>query len=195
MPQVTTPAAGHIRLESKNYLLRTMGPEDAELDWGEWLASPTTARLLNTVPRALSFDERKAYVVRFDSQTSHLLGIWERASGEFVGFWSIYVDERSKEFLLNVLVGSTNDRHKGALKETRYLIYEHFFDVLGMNAVRCSVAGRNEQMIAFLKENHWIHEGNVRRPTPDGGSVDILHFRMTRDIWLQRQAALQGNTA
>jgi RimJ/RimL family protein N-acetyltransferase len=189
--QTATPA-GNIRVESKNYLLRTMGPEDAELDWGGWLTNPSTARLLNTAPRALSLEERKAYVMRFDSQTSHLLGIWERASGEFVGFWSIYVDEQSKAFLLNVLVGSTSDRHKGALKETRYLIYEHFFDVLGMSEVRCSVTGKNEQMVAFLKENRWTHEGSVRKATPDGaGFVDVHHFRMPREVWRERRDALR----
>lgn len=192
MTQTATASDRTIRLESKHYLLRTMAPPDAELDWGGWLANPTTARLLNTLPRAMSLEERRAYVARFDSLSSHLLGIWERASGEFVGFWSIYVNDASKEFLLNVLVGSTNDRHKGALKETRYLIYEHFFDVLGMNGVRCSVAGTNAQMIAFLNQNRWSHEGVVRKPASDGaGSVDIHHFRMSRDVWRERREALR----
>ena len=182
-----------IRLESTHYLLRTMELSDAALDWGDWLANPATADLLNAKPRKLSVDERRGYIARFDSRKSHLLGIWDRQTDAFVGFWAVYVDEQNKEFLFNVLVGSNEHQHKGALKETRYLVYCHFFDTLGMNAVRCTVSGSNKKMIAFNIGNRWTEVGITRKPTPDGsGSVDIHHFRLAREVWEERREELKS---
>src|SRR5262245_53023739 len=161
---------------------------DAELDWGRWTANPTTARMLNSAPRALSVEDRQAYIKSFDSRANHLLGIWEKAQGELVGIWSIYVDAQRKEFLINVLVGSSDRRHQGAVKETRFLIYRHFFDVLGMESVCCSVSAQNQQMIDFLLANRWQRAGVSRKSSASGsGSVDIHQFRMTRDVWRSRE--------
>jgi RimJ/RimL family protein N-acetyltransferase len=177
------------RLESVNYILRTMQDADADLDWGRWTANPTTARLLNSAPREMSVGERRAYIGRFDSQTSHLLGIWRRADDQLVGFWSIYVDPKRSAFSLNVLVGSADDRDQSALKETRDLLYPYFFEELGLENALCSATARNERMIAFLKRQRWTHEGTVHKPSASGGGLTaILHFKLTREAWRERCA-------
>lgn len=189
MQAIVVASGAKLSLNSATYLLRTMEMADAELAWGRWTENPTTARLLNTTARAMTVTERRAYIAAFDSRSSYLLGIWEQSSNDLVGFWSIYVDQQRKEFLLNVLVGSSDRRHKGAIKETRHLIYQHFFEGLGMESVRCSVTGQNHQMIAFLLEHRWVREGASRKPAASGsGAVDIHHFRLTRDIWRARRA-------
>lgn len=167
---------------------------DAALDWGRWTANPTTARMLNAAPRVLSVAERQSYINSFDSRTGHLLGIWEKEHGELVGFWSVYVDEQRKEFLLNVLVGSSDRRHNGAVKETRHLIYRHFFEDLGMESVCCSVAGQNQQMIDFLLAHQWQRTGTARKPSAAGtGSVEIHQFRLTRDVWRRRASQSEND--
>lgn len=177
-----------IRLESEHYLLRSMEGADALLEWGDWTADPATARALNALPRKLDIAARQTYIAGFDRRTKHLLGIWEKDGGTLVGLWSLYVDEGSKEFLFNVLVGEHDARAKGALKETRDLIYEHFFNGRGMKAVRCTVVSTNEQMIAFLKRNHWVQAATGRREAASGGGVEVLAFRLTREDWLKRFA-------
>lgn len=176
-----------IRLESENFVLKTMEIPDAELDWGRWTANPTTARMLNAPRRVLSLTERQAYVSSFDSGNNHLLGIWEKPGGDLIGLWSIYVDEQRKEFLLNVLVGSSERRHNGALKETRHLIYQHFFEALGLESARCSVSAQNQQMIDFLLALQWERTGVSRKPSASGaGSVEIQQFRLPREVWRKR---------
>ena len=176
-----------IRLESANFVLRTMTLDDAALDWGGWLANPTTARMLNTAPRRMELAERQAYVRRFDSRASYLLGIWLKAQDRLIGFWSIYVDQERKEFLFNLLVGNSDDRDHGAQKETSDLIYAHFFDVLGMQAVRCTVAGQNEQMIAYLKRRRWTHTGTTQRPSATGDRLVVIHqSRLSKEDWRAR---------
>jgi RimJ/RimL family protein N-acetyltransferase len=173
-----------IHLEDAGFILRTMEPADARLDWGGWLANPATARLLNTTPRTMNEAERAAYIARFDGRSCHLLGIWEKESGAFIGFWAIYVDEPYREFLLNVVVGDLGARAKGAQKDTCDLIYEHFFNTLGMAAVRCTVSDRNDRMIDHLIRRRWTHVGTTVKPgTPP---ATIHAFRLSREDWRAR---------
>jgi hypothetical protein len=179
--------AESISLECAKYRLRTMTAADARLDWGAWLANPTTARLLNAPPRALNEAQRAAYIARFDGRTCHLLGIWEKAGGAFIGFWAIYVDTKLREFVLNVVVGDMGARAKGAQNDTCDLIYEHFFERLNMAAVRCSVSARNEKMIDHLVRRRWTHVGATTKPAVDGGPPLVIHaFRLTKEAWRAR---------
>lgn len=184
-----TSAGEKICLESANHLLRTMEPADALLDWGGWSANPTTARLLNAAPRAMSVGERQAYIARFDSKARHLLGIWEKDSARLVGLWAIYVNEAAREFLLNVLVGVGDARAKGAQDDTCELIYEHFFDRLDMLAVRCTVSERNEKMIRHLLQRRWTRVGASERESVAGERAVAIHlFRLSREDWRARVA-------
>lgn len=176
-----------IRLECANYELRTMEPDDARLDWGGWLANPTTARLLNATPHAMSEPERRAYIEKFRTSPHHLLGIWEKASGALIGFWQVQVDEARREFLINVLIGVEEARSKGAQDDTCDLIYEHFFNELGMVAVCCSALARNERMIDHLLRRRWTHIGTNERPGAAGARPVVVHlFRLTRENWRAR---------
>ncbi|MCE9522656.1 MAG: GNAT family N-acetyltransferase [Alphaproteobacteria bacterium] len=178
-----------ICLESADHVLRTMEPADAELDWGGWLANPATARMLNTTPRTLSLSDKQRYIAKFDSKAAHLLGIWEKGSDRLVGFWSIYVDEIGKEFLLNVLVGVDDARAKGAQDDTCDLIYEHFFDRLGMKAVRGTVSQSNAKMIAHLAQRRWTRIGSSEKAAATGAKpIKIYLYRLTREDWRARVA-------
>jgi RimJ/RimL family protein N-acetyltransferase len=180
-------AVPSISLDCANYRLRTMTAADARLDWGGWLANPATARLLNAAPRTLSEAERAAYIARFDGRENHLLGIWEKGSDTLIGFWAIYVDTAARAFTLNVVVGDTSARAKGAQNDTCDLIYEHFFERLNMAAVRCTVSARNEKMIDHLIRRRWTHIGATTKPAVDGGSPLIIHaFRLTKEAWRMR---------
>ncbi|MBP6013329.1 MAG: GNAT family N-acetyltransferase [Alphaproteobacteria bacterium] len=184
---MTLGSGAPILLECADFVLRTMTLDDAALDWGGWLANPTTARMLNTKPRALDLAERQAYVRSFDSRSSHLVGIWTKGNDRLIGFWSIYVDFELREFLFNVLIGDASDRALGAQKQTSDAIYEYFFDKLGMSAVRCTVAGQNDQMIAYLRRRRWKPAGVTSRPSATGDRrVEIHHFRLSREDWRAR---------
>ena len=176
--------AESISLECAHYRLRTMTAADARPDWGSWLANPTTARLLNAAPRAMNEAERASYIARFDGRSCHLLGIWEKETGAFIGFWAIYVDEARREFLLNVVVGDLGARAKGAQNDTCDRIYEHFFNRLDMAAVRCTVSDRNDKMIDHLIRRRWTHVGTTVKPgTPP---ATIHAFRLSREDWRAR---------
>jgi RimJ/RimL family protein N-acetyltransferase len=159
-------------------------PPDVERDWGDWTADPETARLLNSLPRRISVAERAAYIARFDNRTSYLLGIFEKASDELVGIWSIYTDPVAREFLINVMVGSKAARQRGAWGETRDVVLPYFFENAGMESCRCTVVGNNIYMKNWLLVRNWVLEKTSFNKNPvDGSTVEIHRFRITRQAW------------
>lgn len=173
-----------ISLETERFSLRSLDLSDAEREWGAWTADPETAGLLNSNPRTMSVAERRAYVAKFDGRMSHLLGIFDKANDDLVGIWSVYVDTRTREYLLNVLVGPRQARNQGALTDTRDLIYRHFFETLSLERARCTVVGHNSYMIGRLKRRAWVHEKTSRVPNSTGTAyTEINHFLLTKDAW------------
>ena len=173
-----------LELTSENFELRSLQKRDAAMDWGAWTADQGTAAALNTVPRMLSEDERRAYISHMDDRLAYLLGIFEKATQRLVGIWTIYVDLAVKEYLLSVLVGPGDGRNQGALTETREPIYQHFFEELGMSAARINVLASNTYVLGRLKKQPWVLEHTSRSQASDGtGQVDVCHLRMTKDAW------------
>lgn len=173
-----------LKLESEHFNLRSLEPDDAQLDWGQWLADPATAAALNSVPRNLSVGERRQFISHIDNKSSYLLGIFEKLSGRLVGMWAIYVDLAEREYLLNVLVWPGDGRNQGALTETREPIYRHFFNELGMNAARINVMANNTYVLGRLKKQPWTleHKSQMQQP----GSVEpteVCHLRMSKQAW------------
>ncbi|MEQ1867680.1 MAG: GNAT family protein, partial [Micropepsaceae bacterium] len=180
------PTPRTIRLETPNYLLRTLEPSDATASWGDWLTDPAAAQNLNARPVHMTIADIRAYVDKFDRATSHLLGIFAKETNALIGIRSIHIDWQRREFLVNVLVGESEARNKGARGETRTVMYRYFFEELGLDAARCSVLSTNAPMLDVMKRNGWLHEHISRKPEANGqGDVELHHFRLTRDAWRQ----------
>jgi RimJ/RimL family protein N-acetyltransferase len=182
------PLARLVRLETPRYIVRTLGTEDATETWGDWLADPTAARNLNALPKRLSAAEVRAYIEKFDRINSDLLGIIEKETGTLIGIRANYIDWKQREFLINVLVGETEARNKGARSETRTAMYRYYFEDLDLLAARCSVVATNTAMLNVTKRNGWVHERTSRKSAADGnGAVELLHFRLPRGVWRQKE--------
>lgn len=183
------PQPRTIRLETPNYLVRTIEPGDATDEWRQWLLDPVAARMLNVHPEKLSREALHAYIARFDRSTAHLLGIFEKDTDRLIGIRAVYVDPILSEFLVNVLVGETGARNKGARGESRTVMYRYFFEDLGLHTARCTVLSHNEPILKVMHENGWILDRTERRPAAvSGGAVEVLHFRLPREIWRAKEA-------
>jgi len=184
---LTVDASPHpftIRLETPDYIVRTIEPDDNFGDWGEWLTDPMATRNLNARPSRLSEEELRAYIARFDRQTSHLLGIFAKDVGRLVGIRAVYIDVKSKEFLVNVLVGAADARNKGARSQSRTVVYRYFFEEAGLETARASVLAANEAVRPSMEKRGWVHEHTDYKPAASGeGFVELHHFRLSRERW------------
>jgi RimJ/RimL family protein N-acetyltransferase len=185
---VETRRAPHlIRLETENYVVRTLEPADATAAWGEWLTDPEILRNLNAAPRRMSIDDLRTYIARFNRIDAHILGTFEKATGQLIGIRSIYIDWAKREFLINTLIGDAAKRHKGVLNETTQSVFTYFFETLDLLAARASAVSTNTIIVERMMRGDWILERTDRKPAAGGvGFVELLHFRRTRELWRQR---------
>jgi RimJ/RimL family protein N-acetyltransferase len=172
-----------IALETPHYTVRTLEPDDASESWRDWLADPDTARQLNAQPARLSLQAVRDYIASFDRTTAHLLGIFEKEGGRLIGIRAVYINQPRREFLVNVLIGERDARNKGARSETRAAMYRYFFEDLDLETARCTVLSTNAPILKVMARNGWIHERTEQRPSPQHGTIELLHFRLPRDVW------------
>ena len=176
-----------VRLESENYVLRTVTDSDDQGDWCDWINDPDTARLLNARPARLAPDDFRNYVEGFDCINNYLLGIFPKGSEKLVGVWAVYVDWPNSRFLVNVIIGAGDDRHKGGRKETSDLINRFFFEDMGLLNQYCSAVSTNDAIIGVLTSKSWKIIGRQQKPAASGaGMVEILEFSLPRDVWRSR---------
>jgi Acetyltransferase (GNAT) domain len=177
-----------IALDTPHYTVRTLEPGDATETWRDWLADPGTARMLNTRPERLSAKTVRDYIASFNRATTHILGIFEKQTGRLVGIRAVYIDAARKEFLVNVLIGETGDRNRGARAETRTVMYRYFFDEVGLEAARCTVVAGNAPIMKVMSDNGWLLTRTESRPAAAGeGSIELHHFRLPRDVWRSQE--------
>ena len=172
-----------IRLETDRYVVRTLDPDDATENWGEWPNDEEAARALNNSPQRITREQDRTYIERFDRVNAHLLGIFEKETGTLVGFRSIYINWEDGSFLVNTLIGEREARNKGARTETRDVVFHYFFFDLDLRTAHGTALADNETILRAFRRKGWIHERTVARPASGGGTVDILHFTLPRERW------------
>ncbi|MBI1211079.1 MAG: hypothetical protein GC190_06415 [Alphaproteobacteria bacterium] len=178
-----------IQLETPNYIVRSLETADITEGWQSWLADPVTANNLNARPAKLTFEELADFVRSFDRVTAHLLGIFDKCSGLLIGIRAVMIDAEQDEFLVNILVGETGARNKGARSETRDVMYRYFFEEMDLASARCSVLGTNQQILKVMDRNGWVHEHSSYKPAANREAfVELRHYRLTRDEWRRREA-------
>ena len=177
-----------IRLETENYIVRTLAPGDATEAWGKWLMDPVAQRMLNTSPTTMSVADLRNYIARFDRRLSHILGIYEKTNGRLIGIRAVYIAPAQSEFLVNVLIGETDARNKGARGETRTVMYKYFFEDMDLKTARCTVLDSNAPVLKVMWDNGWIKERTEFKPAAAGqGTIPLHHFLLPRDVWRAKE--------
>ncbi len=181
---VETIAPRKIRLEAPHFIVRTVERDDVTPRWSGWLADPLKTRMLNANPITLSVDQIRRYVDDFDHVKSHLLGVFERTSGDMIGFWEVYVEWTHREFLVNVLIGERGRAALSAREESQQVICAYFFGELGLVAMRCSVLSTNTLILRVMAEKGAEHVHTSQKVSADGGPpVELRHFRLSKEAW------------
>jgi [ribosomal protein S5]-alanine N-acetyltransferase len=178
-----------IRIETKHFVLRTVEVSDVTPRWAAWLADPEKTRMLNAMPMTLSVEDLHKYLANFDQVKAHCLGIFDRETGQMLGFWEVYVDWTHREFLLNVLMGERPREGLRAREETQNALTFHFFGELGLEAMRCAVLSTNAPVLHVLAFNGAVHEHTSHKPSAAGGEpVELHHYRVTKEAWAAARA-------
>lgn len=173
-----------IRIETPNYIVRSVNVSDDMGNWCDWMDEPETARMLNATPRKLSPNDFRQYVQAFDRINHHLLGIFRRETNLLVGLWAVYVDWPNSEFLVNVIIGEVPERKTHVRHETAWRVNRYFFEQLDLKFQRANTLATNIPAIRALEEKHWTLSARGKAESVDGkGHVELLHYTRSREVW------------
>ncbi len=189
---VPTPAAVRtMSAETAHFKLRTLHVADADESWCEWMMDARAQANLNAAPRRFSIHELRAYIASFDRINSHIVGIFEKQSGQIVGIRNAYVDYVRSQAVLNTLVGDVNARNKGAQHESRYAMHNFVFEDLGIQTLRAAVVSTNKYMLRLLVSTGWEFDRKSLKPQAGGnGTIELHQFHLTREAWRSKFAAI-----
>jgi len=177
--------------ETAHFTLRTLEVGDATDSVCNWLMDARSQANLNALPRRFSIDELRAYVASFDRVTSHIVGIFEKEGGRLVGIRAAYIDRERSEAILNILIGEADARSKGAQHESRYAMHNFVFEDLDIQSLCSTVVATNTYMLDLLARTGWVCERKSAKQRASGdGTVELHHFRLTREAWRSTYAAL-----
>ncbi len=173
-----------IRYETERAAVRPLTADDATPRVGAWLGDAHTARMLNVPARALGVEELKSYFATHDGVETHILGIFDKASGAHIGIYTIYVDWDRREFLTSLLIGERGPDGAGIGLEAARPALKIMFEDLDMLAARGSTLARNERVKNIyasrgVAPEHVSLKASVHQEAPE----ELLHYTITRDVW------------
>ena len=172
-----------IRNETPHFLLRTLEPDDVTDRACAWFADPSKASMINLPARAFSRREFADYIASHDRINGHILGIFEKPSGQFIGFWAVYIDWERREYLINVLVGERGNPNSPR-EETERAITSIFFEDFDLLVLRFSVLARNVRMegrmdLAGISSDHTTFNPSASTEAFE----EVHHYSLTREAW------------
>ena len=186
VPQPPLVPKKTVRIRSANHLVRTIVEDDASERWAAWMREPELVRMLNLRPREWSREELVKYIAGFDQRQSLLLGIFEKASGTHIGIMTVDINIVTRQFLINMLIGEADHRHKGVTLEITVPFRDYFFETLGLETALASVLAHNAPIIAYLHKTGWQLERTLSggaKSNAGGAPLDLCLFSLSREVW------------
>jgi RimJ/RimL family protein N-acetyltransferase len=185
--QPGAPAPRAMRLETRRFVVRTVVPADANPRWLSWADDPEVMGPLNVATRKMSIGDLQRYIAGFDQATHCLFGIYDKASGDQVGFYMIDIDPHHRLANFNLVIGDRAWWGKDVVNETRAALLDHVFTKRGVDKAIGQPLARNFPAVFNYRAQGWRLEGifKAHRTAQDGsGRLDQFAFGLTKDEWL-----------
>lgn len=175
-------------LETENFRLRTMTPEDATERYIGWLNNPEVNRYIEARHRTQTCETVRRYIERHDNVASFLFGVFTEEN-QHIGNYSLVTEPEHARGTVGVLIGVRDYWGQGVVLETRPRILDFAFRTLGLVKVSGGCYSNNRPAIYNFRRQGWKLDG-IRKShvVCDGRRVDAVHFAMFRDDWLSRDA-------
>lgn len=186
----------NVRLDCGRYLVRTITVDDASDRWAGWMADPEASDMLNAPARAMKKSDIVSYIDSFDQRSRLLLGIFEVATDQHLGFLRIDIDHASGRFLVSMLIGEPEYRNKGVTNDITVPFRDYFFETLGLKAMLATALSHNQPIIHYLHKTGWVLDQTIERHVKshsDDRMFDLCFFSLTREAWRDWKLANLGN--
>lgn len=172
-------------LESQNYFMRTLKPEDVSDRLLGWCADPEVMVPLGAEPRAYSRAEVIDYIGGFDSIGGFLLGIFVKDTGLHIGWRSIEYDGEKGWARTNPAIGDKSYRGRGVNFELRNVVYDFSFYSVGIKWMMATVYSDDMLMRRRAERAGYRAFHNVVRPHKgtDGKKREVIVLSLGERDW------------
>jgi RimJ/RimL family protein N-acetyltransferase len=181
-----SPSTNEFLLESPNLGLRPLTVDDVSDRFVSWFAQDEIRSPLNLPSANRTKAEMIAYVQSFDQDARLLLGIFDKANGLLVGFFSVQIERRIGRYLVNTVVGEPAYRTKGLMLEITLPFREYFFETLGLKVMTATALATNAAIIGYLEKTGWTRNQTLKghsKSQVDGAMIDLHLYSITREAW------------
>jgi RimJ/RimL family protein N-acetyltransferase len=175
-----------VRIDCGDYYMRTVTVDDASERWGAWMADPEAAHMLNAPAKTLTKAEVATYIGQFDQRTHMLIGIFATAADKLLGFLRVDIDPKLDRFLVSMLIGEPDHRHKGVTNAITVPFRDYFYETLGLKVMLATALSHNQPIIHYLLKTGWHLDKTIPghvKSTRDGAMLDLCFFSLTREAW------------
>ena len=192
-PAAKRPPGPPIRLETENYVVRSIEHADVNEDYRDWTHDQEIMAGVNSSPTEMTIADMHKYVDRFDNRNGFHFGIFDKnANNKMIGFYVIYRDRRHNLAQTNVVIGNKDYWGKAAVLETRSAVLDFLFDVVKVGKIWGNPMVRNIRSVFNYKAQGFVAEGVLRRHRidPDGKRVDQVMFGLLPEDWAEQKKKL-----
>lgn len=180
------PRGWPVDLQTKRFALRSLTPSDASERWLGWLDDADVMQPLHMPARKSTLQEIATHIEQFDNDHRLLVGIFDRQSGDHIGFYMIELDKMHGLASFNVFVGDRSWWGANVVNETRAALLDHFFDERGIEKAVGQPLQRNFGALFNYKAQGWRLEGVMRkqrRSNLNGQRIDQYSFGLLKEDW------------
>ena len=122
----------------------------------------------------------------WDERTQFALGIWDAASGRYLGGAGVHIRDLDVPYFELGYWIRDGEEGKGYVREAVVLQTRHLFDDLGANRVEIRCDARNDRSRRIPESLGFLLEGRFRNEArdSDGGLRDTLVFALTPEDYV-----------
>lgn len=178
---------------TERFVLRSILPAHINKAYISWWNDEEIQAGFNFKPRGWGLKEAQIHVSKFDNKESFHLGIYDKATKQMIGFYTMFVNYGTKRALTNVCIGDKSWWGKGVVLEIRSKMLDFLFFNLNLEKVVGTIHGRNLPSIYNYKAQGFRNEAIVRSHMigANGGRIDEYHFGLLKEEWLAKRKESQ----
>ena len=189
---------GRILLETPNFYMRRLSPDDASDRIGAWFGQAEVAHGLNAEQRPLSRDEVRKWLASFDQQANRVNGIFDKRNDLLVTIANSQFNWEIRRVLMNIVVGEAAYRHSGVILEASVPVRDLYFEDMKLSVVTGTALSTNRTIVAFLegtgfKRRETVKNHRLLRHT--GTYADLYLYSQTAEEWRDWKASNQETIA
>jgi RimJ/RimL family protein N-acetyltransferase len=189
---------GRILLETPNFYMRRLSPDDASDRIGAWFSQAEVAQGLNAEQRSLSRDEVRKWLASFDQQANRVNGIFDKRNDLLVTIANSQFNWEISRVLMNIVVGEAAYRHSGVILEASVPVRDLYFEDMRLSVVTGTALSTNRTIVAFLEGTGFRRRETVKNHRllrHTGTYADLYLYSQTAEEWRDWKASNQETIA